>query len=197
MSLFSLVLAATLAAGAAPPKAVDCSYDRDAMLALSLDAFDQDMEGGWRALDNRGCSAQAADLIAAYRLLPKSVGNTLLPWHEAQIRADLGQTVQAIALMRQSYKPTAQDRMGWNLYVDGSIAFLQGDRAALERARAALAGRVPPEGIVVQDGHYTLTAGGQQHRVAWPPNLNVLDALLRCFGTPYRNAYGNPACRTP
>ena len=54
------------------------------------------------------------------------------------------------------------------------------------------------EGLVaLQCGafHFT-TAGGQKVDVAWPPNLDVLDGLRRCFGKPYLEAYGT-VCRNP
>ena len=195
--MLSAAIALAPAAGPPPAAAADCQVDHAAMLALPLEAFDQDMEGGWRALDNRGCSREAAELIAAYRQTPANVGQNLLAWHEAQIRAELGQTAEAVALMRQSYRPAENNKAGWNLYVDGSIAFLQGDRPALQQARDALAVLPPPEGITVVEGHFMLKDGEREHRIAWPPNLNVLDGLLRCFGQPYGEAYGSQACRTP
>ena len=178
--------------------APDCAVDHSAMMALSVDDFDQDMDGGWRALADRpGCRQAAAELIAAYRRLDRAAGVSLLAWHEAQIRAGLGQTAQAIALMEQAYKPAAQDRAGWNLYVDGSLAFLRGDRAALQQARAGLAGIAPPPGLAVSDGHITASVNGKDARIPWPPNLEVLDGLLRCFDRPYDEAYGSRDCRAP
>ncbi|MCI1142827.1 hypothetical protein MOP88_11930 [Sphingomonas sp. WKB10] len=115
MLILALIAQAALAAG-------PCHYDRAAMLALDQAAFDQDMTGGWRKLEQDGCEAEAADLIRDWRIAHKAQ-DTILFWHEGQLRADIGQTAQAIALFRQSYKPAAQDRIGWNHYVDGTIAF--------------------------------------------------------------------------
>jgi len=197
MALFSMLLALAMGASTAAASEPACAVDRSAMLALSVEAFDQDMGGGWRALDARpGCQQAAADLLAAYRAQPKASGIMLLVWHEAQIRADLGQTAQAVALMQQSYKPAAQDRAGWNLYVDGSIAFLQQDRTALQQARDALALITPPADMPVVDGMLILNDNGNEQRIPWPPNLNVLDGLMHCFDKPYREAYGM-ACRAP
>jgi len=196
--LLALALATAMATSDKAPSGPDCHIDHAAMMALSVDAFDQDMDGGWRALDMRtGCQEPAADLIADYRRLPKAQGIGLLAWHEAQIRADLGQSDRAIALMQQSYKTEAEDKAGWNPYVDGTIAFLRKDPAALEQARARLAAVAPPPGMAVKDGYYTMTVDGEQLRVPWPLNLNVLDALLRCFDKDYKTAYGTPACRSP
>ena len=99
-----LALAVSLAA--LPALAEDCVVDRAALLALSPDQFDQDLAGGWRpTAEKPACQLAAADLIAAYRTQPKAAGNTTLIWHEAQVRAEAGQDAQAVALMRQTYKP--------------------------------------------------------------------------------------------
>lgn len=171
-----LLLVVALLGAAAP----DCRYDRTAMLALDQQAFDQDMDGGWRALSKRGCMAQAADLIRDWRGAHPSdkPDASILFWHEGQMRAELGQTRQAIALFEQSRKPAEMDRgWGWNLYVDGSIAFLRGDRAGLERARAALAVLPKPPELADARG-----PDGKPMMVRWPMNLNVLDGFLRCWG---------------
>ena len=100
--LLSFALAAAMGTSAEPPKAPDCSYDRDAMLAMEPDAFDQDMEGGWRTLADRGCHREAADLLAAYAALPKAAGNSMILWHEGQMRAEAGQYPQAVALLQRT-----------------------------------------------------------------------------------------------
>jgi hypothetical protein len=49
-----------------------CEFDREKLLALDQDAFDQDMNGGWRKLGNvPKCQSVAADLIRDYRVLGK------------------------------------------------------------------------------------------------------------------------------
>jgi len=156
MTLLSLALAAALGAAPEPPKAADCSYDRDAMLAMEPDAFDQDLEGGWRPLADRGCHREAADLLAAYAALPKAAGNAMILWHEGQMRAEAGQYPQAAALMQRTYKPKDTDPGYWNAYVDGTIAFLQRDRAALETSRATLLA-IPTPAVfaeAVKNGRY-------------------------------------------
>lgn len=70
----------------------------------------------------------------------------------------------------------------WNPYVDGTIAFLRGDRVALMAARDRLAAAARPADMPADR--------------AWPPNLAVVEGLVRCFGRPYREAYGE-ACRRP
>jgi hypothetical protein len=183
-----------LQAVAAPPSAATsvapdpCPVDRATSLALSQEAFDQDLSGGWRVLAERpGCEGEAAQLIRDYRTATEARIH-ILYWHEGQLRANIGQYAEAIRLMEASRK--ADDRFGWNPYVDATVAFLRGDRTALVAARATLAElRRPPE------FHDRILPNG--FHMSWPPNLVVVDGLIRCFGRPYREAYGLPECREP
>ena len=170
------------------PAADPCQVDRHALLALNQDAFDQDMTGGWRELADRpGCMASAADLIRAYRAHAQS-RLSILYWHEGQLRATLGDYAAAIPLLEASRKP--QDSSGWNPYVDATVAFLRGDRAALVQARDRLAALPRPP-----DFRDQVLANG--FHLTWPMNLEVVDGLLRCFGRPYREAYSAAECRVP
>lgn len=169
---------------------IDCSYDLDAMLELSRDDFDQDMDGGWRVLSKRGCYAEAAELIRAWRH-EKRDHTSILYWHEGQMRAFAGQTEEAIALFDLTRSSLDDDSgFGWNHYVDGTIAFLRRHREGLDRAMERLRS-IPepsnnsftrPDGTVVQ--------------LSWPPNMNVLEAFARCWDEPYSTAYG-PDCAAP
>jgi hypothetical protein len=198
MSLLMIpaLLLAISTGGQASPDA-DCSYDKDAMLALDESAFDQDLGnggGGWRALEGKaGCEQATAELIAAYRAAHPD-GSTLLAWHEGQVRASLGQDEQAIALFDAARKPAEKDLAGWNLYVDASIAFLRRDRTALQAARDALASVAYPGGDdapPLKDGYLEFPAADGQPamRVRWPPNIDVVDGFLHCFDKPYKDAY--------
>lgn len=193
----SLLLLA-LSAAALPAFADDCAVDRAAMLALTPEQFDQDLEGGWRPMAEKAeCQLAAADLIAAYRAQPKAAGNTTMIWHEAQMRAQAGQDAQAVTLMRQTYKP-APDAGGWNPYVDASVALIEKDRPTLVAARATLAALPAPPGTNVENGFFDFTMpNGEVVQVAWPPNLDIVDAFVRCFGQSYRQAYSSQACRHP
>jgi hypothetical protein len=184
--MIAALLAFALQASSAPATPPDpCEVDNRAMRALGMDAFDQDMTGGWRALSQRpGCEARAAGLIRDYRTFLEQ-RLPILYWHEAQLRAGLGENEAAIALMERSRR--RDDRYGWNPYVEATIAFLRGDRPALIAARARLAALPRPADFEEQ----TLPNG---YRTRWPQNLDVVDGLIRCFGRPYRNAYA-PECR--
>jgi hypothetical protein len=165
-----------------PVAAETCVYNRGEMLALSQDAFDQDMEGGWRALANRaGCIPVAADLIRDYRET-KQLTASILYWHEGQLRASLGETEHAIQLFEKSRHPK-DDPFGWNLYVDATIAFIRKDKPALLNAREALARLPRPPDFDPRD------AQGNAIEVSWPPNLHVVDGLIECFEREYKDAY--------
>jgi len=179
-----------------PAQAADCSYDRAALVALDENSFDQDLDGGWRALSAKGCDHAAAEAIRDWRAAHKAEGSALY-WHEGQMRANAGETDAAIALFRRARTRTGGDQGGaWALYVDGSIAFLRGDKAGLETARATLAAPPRPADFdeVARDdkGKPILMPDGSALRIQWPLNLGVLDSLRRCWGQTYKQAYACP-----
>ncbi len=184
-----LAFLAMIAAQTPPPSS--CQYDKPATMALDEYAFDQTMTGGWRTLADAGCDAQAADLIAAWRSshTPSPQTAALIQWHEGQLRANAGQTARAITLFEAARKPADRDAgFGWNLYVDGSIAFLRRDLAGLDTARAKLAALPRPA------GYAPVGVDGKPRAFAWPMNLNILDAFVACWNRPYKQAY---ACAKP
>lgn len=184
IALIALLLAteqAATTAPAPPPTNDQCKYDPKG-LDLGFDAFDQDATAGWRALSLKpGCEEAAANMVRAYRMNAEAY-LPLLYWHEAQLRAAAGDYGAAIPLMDKSREPANRDKFGWNPYVDASIAFLRSDKTALMKARKRLAEIPKPS---------DLKAGR-----SWPPNLAVVDGLIRCFGKTYKVAYG-PTCRSP
>ena len=182
----SLLLLALLASAPGQP----CAYDAEKMMSLSLRDFDQDLNGGWRSLAHTpGCQKAAASLIRRYR---KEHGPaSILYWHEGQLRAQVGQTGRAVRLFDLSRKPAASDPNGWNHYVDATIAFLKRDRPALLKARSRLAALPKPK-----DFSPTATGpSGIRITLTWPPNLNVVDGLIACFGKSYEEAYGRPCVK--
>ena len=185
----TLLLAAAHPAQQTPEP--DCSYDLEAMLALDRNAFDQDMDGGWRTLFDRGCYAEAAELIRAWRH-EKRDHASILYTHEGQMRAYAGQAEQAIALSRLTYKPMDEDaNFGWNFYMDGTIAFLERDREGLDTAIARLEAVPRP-----QSSARTVDAQGNSVEIIWPPNMNVLRAFEKCWERTYREAFEKD-CITP
>jgi len=185
--MFALIVASAIAAASPAPA---CAYDRDRLLSLDQNAFDQDLNGGWRALaDKPGCRLAAADLLRDYRQAHHSTDRILF-WHEGQLRAEAGEDQAALALFEQS-RAKEPDAFGWNLYVDGTIAFLRHDRAALQAARDKLA-KVPKPA-----NFHPVTPDGKPMQIKWPPNLNVLDGFLHCFDRSYDFAYATPVCTQP
>lgn len=162
-----------------------CSYDREVLLELDQDAFDQDLNGGWRAVArHESCLGVAANLIRDYRET-RGLESGILYWHEGQLRAMTGATEEAIQLFERA-RGMENDPYGWNLYVDATIAFLQNDKAGLLNARKTLAQlpRLPDFQPRDQD------QAGKLINISWPPNLNVVDRLIACFGRDYKSAYG-------
>ena len=166
-------------------RAENCVYDRAELLALNIADFDQDIEGGWRSVANQvGCFDAAADLIRDYHAaLPQK--SFLLYWHEGQVRAITGDYATAIPLYEMSYK-RQDDTVGWNQYVDATIAFVRRDKTALAKAYFALANLPAPVNA-------QLDQNGNSIADSWPPNMNVVEDLLACFDQQYREAYQN--CR--
>jgi hypothetical protein len=185
--MFAFILAAAVAA--APPTN-PCAYDRGRLLALDQNAFDQDLKGGWRVLaENPRCYVAAADLIRDYREAHHSM-DSILFWHEGQMRAEAGQSEAAIALFERS-RAKNPDWFGWNFYVDGTVSFLRHDRAQLQAARDKLAALPRPADF------HPIGPDGKPFQIKWPPNLNVLDGFLACFNSSYEKAYGSATCTQP
>jgi len=177
------LLAVALPASAAPTPGADCApllqQHLRTDLAQPFAAFDQDDAGGWRPLAEAGCDAESAQLIEAYAAAqPQPQPHPVLRWHAAQALAKAGDTARAIDLARQTRHPDAAEAAAefqWNACVDATIAFLQGDRRALDEQHERLA---------------QATARAEINR----PNLVSVDRLQRCFGRPYKQAY---LCRDP
>lgn len=166
-----------------------CPRPDAAMLALSLDDFDQG-EGGWRSLDGEGCEHVAADAIARYRELNREalVGQSLdtLIWHEGQMRAAAGQNDAAIALMLETREEKSD---AIQPYVDATVAFLRQDREALLAAHARLMALPVPDYFVRAAERYH--ANYPDHPpLSWPLNRDKVEGFIACFDRPYREAYG-------
>ena len=179
-----------------------CTVDLAAMMKLSPFDFDQ-TEKGFRSLANKpDCDVATANLIATYRRSNwgKLDQNQLQIsyWHEGQSRAFAGQTELAIPLLLAGVNPgvaglgeqldhdNASIGMANAEYAMATVAFLQGDLAALNKARARLAALPRPSMWATA---MEKTPAAARPSMNWPPNLNIIDQLIRCFGKSYREAY--------
>jgi hypothetical protein len=168
----------------------------DALMRLEHNAFDQDMDGGWRRIARQdGCEHAAADLLVAYmdhsaNFDPARPG--VIGWHAGQLLAMAGETQQAIPY----FEAKRVGERDWVLYVDASLAFLRRDRTAAEAARAELAELRPSEEMMAARRQFladnpqiTMPEGFVEE----PQNLSVVDRLLACWDMSYADAYSG-AC---
>ncbi|MCC5879781.1 MAG: hypothetical protein JJU03_07800 [Idiomarina sp.] len=162
-----------------------CEYDEAEMLALDPWDFDQHPDKGWRRFETEeACFEVAADLIHTYyqnREMPEGF-RRLMIFHEGQFRAEIGQTDAAISLFRQSENP-GEDSEVRRHYLAATIAFLEDDLETLKASREKLAAVPKPDNFTPMD------ADGNEVDVSWPPNLQVVDNLVECFGENYRVWY--------
>lgn len=167
-----------------------CAIDQARYLSMPFEAFDQDLSAGWRGLDRDKCAAGVADPLAAYRRQHRPLTDrerSILSWHEGQIRAMAGDRLRAIPLMMGGVQDDGGE-IDFADYALGTIAFLQRDYQGLQAARARLAAFPRPDGF--KDTVTVMQAGQPLSvKVKWPPNLDVLDRLIRCYDKPYREAY--------
>ncbi|WP_287830312.1 hypothetical protein [Idiomarina sp.] len=182
LALLTLLITSTLVS--ANNYELKCDFKFDDMLKMSPRNFDQDFEKGWvQVADKEGCKEASANLISLYytvRDLPAPVTQTL-KFHEAQLRAELGQTQHAISLFKETLRE--KNKNGWNYYVLGTIAFLEKDREKLTEAIQSLSNVKKPEGFNPVDSN------GNPIKVEWPPNLDVLQRYNQCFEKGYLEAY--------
>ncbi|RZJ38377.1 MAG: hypothetical protein EON86_15820 [Brevundimonas sp.] len=184
--MIALSLFAALILSQAAP--ADCKQPDAAMLALSLNEFDQG-DAGWRSLDAEGCEAVVAETIARYREINREVldsedAGTLI-WHEGQLRAAAGQTDAAIALMLHG-RDAESDAI--QPYVDASVAFLRQDRPALDAAYARLMAMPVPDYFTRAAERYAATYPDLPP-LSWPLNRDKVEGFIACFDRPYREAY--------
>lgn len=105
----------------------------DSLMALDFQAFDQDMQGGWRFYGNKMQFGLAASLIKTYLELHPEVEKNqeaVMRWHAGQMYAMDGQNELAIPMMEASRKEN--NIMMWNEYLDATVAFLKKDRKAFD-----------------------------------------------------------------
>ena len=166
------------------------AVERERLLALSPDEFDQDMTGGWRPVSERpGCELAAATVLEAYITENGIKPDTGMYWHMGQLLALSGDHEAAVPWLETS---RGADPV-WDLYVDGTIAFLTQDRSGLEAATDSLALVEVSEDEKAMRRQYledNPDVTKPEGFVDEPWNLHVLVGLLACFGEPYSVAYG-------
>jgi hypothetical protein len=177
--------------------AEECVENHDALMTLSQNAFDQDIHGGWRTIaDKDGCLGVAADLIQEFRETHEPTNRIfVLFWHEGQLRAELGQTAQALALFKQAYRPQGDNWKiaPWNYYADATIAYLERDRKALQAAHDRLYTLQKPDGWANYVTRYKEMVGTVPE---WPEHANAVNSLIKCFEKPYSEVFGDD-CYVP
>jgi hypothetical protein len=161
----------------------ECVHDREAILELEFVAFDQTAGSGWRPLYEAGCYKEAAELVRDWSAR-HGLTQSIIPFHEAQLWGYAGLTDLAISIFKQLYQEGAADTSDpWMLYTEGNIAFLQRDKARLEAATARLAALPRPT-----NWDDLKTVDGRPNPLPWPANLNVMQAMLRCWNETYEVA---------
>lgn len=161
-------------------KCVISSADREALLNLDYNSFDQSLpDGGWRKYQQ--CPLLTRDLIDAYTAqhegtLQKQQWDVLV-WHSGQISAMAGDYADAISKMEKTFKPNEKptDAFLWNPYARGTIAFLKRDKTSLVLEGKKLARGLSPFNRL---------------------NLRKVDSFIRCFDSTYQEAYSE-TCNPP
>ena len=168
----TILLAAALAAAAAPAMAADCAALYRQHLAtdlkLSYERFDQTPGGGFRVLAGQRCYKEAGDLLEDWMHANRKDDESVR-WHLAQQRALQGDYPEAIHWARGTldvHEDVARIRLHWNDYVLATIAFLQHDKPALLAARERVAA-----GAMVSDGDAV--------------NLKFVDSMVKNFDASY------------
>lgn len=144
-------------------------------MKMSFREFDQTPGQGWRKLSDEQRWHDAGVLIDRYISYdPRMPAERLLVlnWHAGQMYGFAGETERAKERFAKSFEaPGTASPFNWNAYVRATIAFLDGDRAELEKSRAEIAAGPTIEGV--------------------KPNLDIVDSLIKNFGSSYRQAYNS------
>lgn len=162
------------------PKCTISAADREALLNLDYNAFDQSLpDGGWRKYQQ--CPQLTREIIDEYtsrheKTLQKQQWDVLV-WHSGQISAMMGDYADAISKMKKTFKSNekATDAFLWNPYARATIAFLKREKSSLVSERKKLARGMSPFNRL---------------------NLRKVDAFIRCFDSSYLEAYSE-TCNPP
>lgn len=139
--------------------------ERDAILSLPWQQFDQTLDSGWRVYSARREYRAAADIIEVYLKQHQDLTvrqRAVSRFHAGQMRVYDGCAKAGVALMKKALAPEIPPGLpdDWNIMVSAHIAFVTGDRARLVALKEHVAA-IPPS------------------RVEWP---NCPADLLEHFG---------------
>jgi hypothetical protein len=115
---------------------------REAILSASVDDFDNGMDPSksWRTIMGNGCPDEAVALIKAYinRHQASLSGGELrqMRFHMGQALAMFNRKKEAASYLPAAIDPDPLDSgaQQWNAYVQGTIAFLTGNRSDMKKA---------------------------------------------------------------
>lgn len=125
--------------------------ERDAILALPWQQFDQTLDSGWRVYSARHEYRLAADVIEVYLKQHPELTvrqRAVSQFHAGQMRVYAGNTMAGLPLMKKALVPEIPPGLpdDWNIMVSAHIAFLTGDRATLVALKAQVAA-LPPSRV--------------------------------------------------
>ena len=178
LSILDVNVGAHLGQSATAPECNLGPTELQSELDKSVFQFDQDKNGGWRALDHKGCTLQAAMLLDVYNLddvrsEKKGDNRSGLYFHAGQLYAMAGAPHVAIRRFYSSLDPSEEAEkeqvLSWNAYVLATIGFLERNKEAVRFQRDQIA--IGPK----TDGNKV--------------NLRVVDGLLKCWDKSYKDAY--------
>jgi hypothetical protein len=110
--------------------------ERDAILSLPWQQFDQTLDSGWRVYSVRHEYRAAADVIEVYLKQHSELTvrqRAVSHFHAGQMRVYGGRTQAGVALMSKALVPEIPLGLpdDWNIMVSAHIAFVTGDCAKL------------------------------------------------------------------
>ena len=148
----------------------------DPLLSLDFEEFDQTPNQGWRILAQGGQYLEAAQLIDAYIIQHPALDSNrqrVLVFHAGQMYAFGNEYVIARDRFRLAINPneSRDDPIRWNAYVNGTIAFLEGNKAGVVFARSQIRAGPTVDGV--------------------KPNLNFIESFLTDVNQSYASAYTN------
>jgi hypothetical protein len=125
--------------------------ERDAILSLPWQQFDQTLDSGWRAYSARREYRAAADVIEVYLKEHQDLTvrqRAVSRFHAGQMRVYEGRTEAGVACMKKALVPDIPPGLpdDWNIMVSAHIAFVTGDRATLVALKEQAA-TLPPSRV--------------------------------------------------